>query len=153
MAVSHAFTQRRQLGMAGRVAKVIRLAFEAGRISSLLGLEGVLRSALRADLCLRGWQWADANQAAVNIVAVAHSLLGAERPDWYEGQPEYVVSDGLLIERTRCKLCHRPLPEERRKYCSQICGSADSHRLVRVRAASDKMVADMAVHEARRAQI
>tara|TARA_R110002049_G_scaffold160685_3_gene325666 strand:+ start:550 stop:966 length:417 start_codon:yes stop_codon:yes gene_type:complete len=137
--------------MAGAVAQVIRLEFEAGRISTLYGLEGVLRAALRSSLCLLGWHWGDAQQAATDIVGAAHSLLGAERPDWYEGQPEYVVAEDLLIERTRCRRCHKPLQGNCRKYCSALCRSGHHHALNRIREASAEMTIDMVVRSVWRA--
>lgn len=138
------FNRRRKNAIAGEVAGVIRLSFQAGEIASLFGLEGPLRSAMRADLCLRGWHWNDADQAARDVVAVAHSLLGAERPDWYEGQPEYVIAAGVLIERTRCAWCHKKLPEGRPKYCSDICRAAQNAEMNRRRALSDVEAANRA---------
>lgn len=130
---------------------MIRLAFAAGRISTLFGLEGVIVAALRSDLCLRGWRWREAHDAAANIVNIAHSLLGAERPTWYEGQLEHVIAAGLLIERTRCKRCHGALPEGRRKYCSTVCRSSDHSALATLRGASADRAADLAVKTARSA--
>ena len=144
-------THRRRLIMAGQVATVIRLTFAAGRISTLFGLEGVLIAALRSDLCLRGWRWREAHGAAANIVHIAHGLLGAERPSWYEGQPDFVISPGLMIERTRCKRCHRPLPEGRPKYCSDLCKSAENHMICNLRNATAEVAADRAIKAARRA--
>ncbi len=145
MGVVQTFTRRRQTTIAGDVAGVIRLAFAAGEIASLWGLEGTLRASLRADLCLRGWQWAVADQTARDIVAGAHRFIGAERPSWYEGQPEHVISEGTLIERTRCACCHKPLPEDRKKFCSSICYTSHKHRLSRRRAVADDKGAEMAI--------
>lgn len=144
-------THRRRLVMAGQVATVIRLTFAAGRISTLFGLEGAIVAALRSDLCLRGWRWREAHGAAANIVHIAHGLLGAERPTWYEGQPDFVISPGLLIERTRCKRCHRPLPEGRPKYCSNACKSTDQKAIAAIRDATSEVAADRAVRNARMA--
>ena len=135
--------------MAGQVATVIRLTFAAGRISTLFGLEGAIVAALRSDLCLQGWRWREAHGAAANIVHIAHGLLGAERPTWYEGQPDFVISPGLLIERTRCKRCHRPLPEGRPKYCSNACKSTDQKAIAAIRDATSEIAADRAVRNAR----
>ena len=145
MSICTTFTRRRQLSMASRVATVIRLAFAAGRISTLFGLEGTLKSALRADLCLRGWHWDDANQAAGNIMSAAHGLLGAERPSWYEGQADYVIAEGLLIERTRCKRCHKTLPEERPMFCSFLCKASHHNHLANVRNASADNAVDIVI--------
>lgn len=145
MAAKRNLSRRRQLGMAGELAKVIRLAFAAGEISSLWGLEGTLRASLRSDLCLRGWSWPVANQTACDVVAGAHGLLGAERPDWADAQPEYILAPGVLIERVRCQRCHKTLPEGRPKFCSDICRRGYHLMLHRVRAASDRDSADLAI--------
>jgi hypothetical protein len=142
-------SRRRRVGIAGEVAGVIRLAFEAGEISSLFGLEGVLRASLRSDLCLRGWHWHEAQRAAADIVNVAHGLLGAERPSWNEGQADFVTAGGTLIERTRCKTCHKAMPEGHLKYCSKGCASADHHRIASRRNAAADEYAGQAVSLAR----
>lgn len=145
MGVVQKFTRRRQNTIASEIAGVIRLAFASGEIASLWGLEGTLRASLRADLCLRGWSWSVADQAARDIVAGAHRLIGAERPDWYEGQPEWTIEAGTLIERTRCVRCHKPLPEGHYKYCSGLCSAAHHMRQSRIRHAEGERAAEMAV--------
>ncbi|WP_139816221.1 hypothetical protein [Planktotalea arctica] len=145
MSAHASFSKRRKLGMAGQIADVIRLAFADGQISSIFGLEGVMRASLRADLCLRGWRWLDADQAARDIVSGAHSLLGAKRPDWYEGQPEYVIAEGVLIERTRCKRCHKKLPENHYKFCGDVCRKSYHSVLFNLRHASELYAADLAI--------
>ena len=145
MGVVAKFTRRRQLGIADEIARIIRLAFEAGEIASMLGLEGPLRASLRADLCLRGWHWMDADRAAIDIVASALRFLGAERPDWYEGQREWTIEAGTLIERTRCARCHKKLPEGNFKYCSRLCNTGHANRRHALRTVADGKAADMAV--------
>lgn len=127
MADSGRPSRRDRQRMAGAIAKVIRVAFTEGWISSLFGLEGALRAAVRQDLCLNGWRWSEANETAVEVVHSAHVMLGAQRPSWYEGQLEWTISEGLLIERTRCVNCHKRLPEWHHKYCGNLCSNA--HRL------------------------
>jgi hypothetical protein len=139
------FTRRRKTTIAGDIATVIRLAFLAGDIACLFGLEGPLRASLRADLCLRGWRWIDADQAARDIMAGAHRIAGAERPDWQEGQPEWVIREGVLIERTRCIKCHKPLPEENYKFCSRLCGDAHQHRMAELRKGSEDTILTIAI--------
>lgn len=139
------FNKRRKNTIAGDIASVIRLAFQAGEIATLFGLEGPLRASLRADLCLRGWKWSDADQAARDIIASAHRIAGAERPDWYEGQPEYTIREGVLIERSRCIKCHKPLPEENHKFCSRLCGDAHRHRVTELREGGEDAVLKIAI--------
>lgn len=108
------------------LAGVIRLAFEAGATASLWGLEGPLRHAIRSDLCLQGWGWAEADLVAKEILAEAFRAVNAQRPAWNEGQLEWTIEAGTLIERIHCVRCHKPLPEGHHKFCSNLC--AGSHR-------------------------
>lgn len=103
------------------LAGVIRLAFEAGATATLWGMEGPLRAGIRADLCLQGWTWETADLTAREMLAEAFRQVRAVRPTWNEGQPEWVIHEGLLIERTRCVHCGKPLPEENHRFCSDLC--------------------------------
>jgi hypothetical protein len=115
------------------MATLIRLAFDAGAIGSLLGLEGPLRYGIRSDLCLIGWRWRDADLTASDIVADALRRVRAVRPTWNEGQREWTIQAGIMIERTRCIKCHKPLPEGHHKFCSRLCGDAHQHRMALLR--------------------
>lgn len=90
-----------------------------GRACTLFAHEADIRHALRAVLCLQGWGWHTADQVARDVVAAALSKAGAKRPSWDEGQRQ---EQERFIQRTRCVVCHRPLPEERRALCSTMCG-------------------------------
>ena len=116
---------------------VIDLAFNARITATLFGLEGPLRAALRGDLCREGWCWQDADEAAETVLASALEEVGAVRPPWNEGQSEWAISSGDLLERTRCVNCHGPLPEERTKYCSDQCRKTHNLRLMRLREAQE----------------
>lgn len=102
---------------------VIRLAFEAGATATLFGLEGPLRAGIRSDLCRQGWSWKDADSMAREMLDEAFRMVRANRPTWNEGQPEWTIHAGTLIERTRCIRCHAPLPEGHHKFCSSLCGN------------------------------
>lgn len=108
------------------LAGVIRLAFEAGATGSLFGLEGPLRHGIRSDLCLAGWRWADADTMARELMDEAFRAVRAVRPSWNEGQREWTIEAGTLIERTRCANCHKSLPEGHWKFCSSSCASSMS---------------------------
>lgn len=127
------------------IVAVIRLAFAAGATATLFGLEGPLRAALRSDLCLQGWRWRDADTMARFLLEEAFRTVRAERPDWNEGQPEWVISSGDLIERTRCAQCHNPLPEGRPKFCSDGCRNVYHLRLIRRREAQEDLALDLAI--------
>jgi mono/diheme cytochrome c family protein len=137
--------QARFAAIRAELVAVIRLAFAAGATGSLFGLEGPLCAAIRSDLCLQGWRWRDANDMAKLLLSEAFFVVGAERPSWAEGQPEWVISAGNLIERTRCANCHGPLPEERPKFCSDLCKNAHGLRVMRLREAQEDTALDMAV--------
>lgn len=84
-------------------------------------LEADCRHGLRQHLCLDGWSWHEAETAAKEIVDAALNRIGAYRPSWKEGQPEYTQDGVVVFERTRCIRCGWKLPEGHHKYCSSIC--------------------------------
>lgn len=127
------------------LARVIRLAFEAGATGSLWGLEGPLRAGLRSDLCLQGWGWQSADLAARDVLEDAFRLAGAIRPTWNEGQPEWTIEAGTLVERTFCANCRKPLPDGRPKFCSDLCQSAFNRRLNFRKAASEDVAVKLAI--------
>lgn len=72
--------------------------------------------------------------------------LRVTRPDWNEGQPEWVIHAGTLIERTRCVRCHGPLPEGHRKYCGHSCRTAHWMWMGRRKEASAATAVKLAIH-------
>lgn len=134
--------------LAGELAAVIRLAFEAEDTGSLFGLEGPLRHGIRSDLCLAGWRWADADQMARELLDEAFRRARAVRPTWNEGQSEWVIHQGTLIERTRCANCGKRLPRENRKFCSDLCRWSHNTRLSWRRQAAEDQVVKAVTREA-----
>lgn len=134
---------RRYGALVDSLARTIRIAFEAGETGSLWGLEGPLRASIRADLCLQGWKWRDADELSREVVAAAHSRVGARRPSWDEGQLEWTIEAGTLIERTRCIRCHKPLPEGHYKFCGSLCGDAHRHHIARILDSNEEKVLTM----------
>lgn len=131
-----------------RLRCVIRHEFVHGRIATLFALEGPLRHALRGTLCLQGWQWADADLAARHMIEAALVSLGATRPAWNEGQPEWTIEQGTLIARTRCARCHSPLPEGHYKFCSRTCSTVYNSWLSDMRKADETNVIRIAARMA-----
>ncbi len=86
--------------------------------------EGPCRHGVRSALCLEGWPWLQADGAAAEIIAAALSTVGAKRPTWYEGQPEWTQPGALPIQRERCIRCGKRLPEGHFKFCSKDCSDA-----------------------------
>ena len=119
------------------LAALVRLVFQAGETASIFGLEGPLRAGLRADFCLQGWGWTSADLMARDLLAEVFQFVGAARPDWYEGQPEWTINAGTLIERTRCVRCHKPLPEGHYKFCSRLCNTSHASLMYGKRQANE----------------
>lgn len=84
--------------------------------------EGPCRAGIRSSLCLQGWSWQEADDAAALVVAAALHVVGARRPTWYEGQPEWTQPGALPIERERCAFCRGRLPEGHWRFCCRECG-------------------------------
>ena len=140
------FGQSRADALAQRLAITMLSAFAAGHTAYLGGLEGPMQQGLRARLCLSGWKWLDADQAARATVEAALAKVGAERPSWAEGQPEFLQHPGTLIARTRCVVCHKRLTPTQFKFCSDTCGGAHHMRLSRIKAATEGQAVWMAIH-------
>jgi hypothetical protein len=105
--------------------------------------EATCRHAIRSRLCLQGWRWAEADTIAADIVATALRSIGAQRPAWKEGQPEYTQDGFAPILRTRCAHCGRPLPDSdgtRRIHCSSVCANVRRSRLAAIRRADEDAV-------------
>lgn len=130
--------------LADELARVIKLAFAAGDTGSLFGLEGPLRAGIRSDLCLAEWQWETADLMARDLLAEAFRRARAVRPTWYEGQPDWVIHEGLLIQRERCVKCGKQLPDGHKKYCSNLCADAHHHQIAEIRKGSEDVVVKIA---------
>jgi hypothetical protein len=97
--------------------------------------EAACRHGLRRALVAMSWKWAIADTVAADIVAAALRDIGAKRPTWYEGQPEFTRT---VQERWRCanKKCGKPIERESDQvmlYCGEPC---------RLRAKSERQAAD-----------
>ncbi|WP_096785873.1 hypothetical protein [Rhodobacter sp. CZR27] len=128
-----------------RMAIAMLTAFAEGRAASVFAYEGPFRHGIRATLCLQGWRWASADEAAAALVGAALDRIKAKRPDWNQGQPEWTVEGGALIERTRCIRCGTPLPDGHHKFCSSLCGAAHHAKVARIKAARDGEAAEVAI--------
>lgn len=93
---------------------------------SVFAFEGFMRHGLRSGLCLRGWSWADADDMAAEVVRSALDQIGAKRPTYQQGQPEWAQDGVVLVERERCIRCGWALPEGHWKFCSRRC--LDAHK-------------------------
>lgn len=106
--------------------------------SSKFEFEASCHSGIRQSLCLQGWSWADADLAAADVVGSALNQIGAVRPTWYEGQPEWTQPAYSPVERVLCERCATRIPHGRgdgtgtaARYCSDLCSRAartDRHK-------------------------
>jgi hypothetical protein len=86
--------------------------------------EGRTVAGIRSALCLKGFPWSQSHEEAASLVLEAFRRMGAARPSWDEGQPEY------LIPAENCKYCGEAFSEEelaglrRPLYCSIACARA-----------------------------
>ena len=139
------FNRDRRRHLVERVAKIMREARDTGEAATLMSLEAPIRHGLRSKLCLAGWGWQEADDIARDIVDGALRHVGARRPTWAEGQPEWGQQGaGALIERTRCVRCHVRLPEGHTKFCSDLCASAHHMRIARRQQATEARAYDFA---------
>lgn len=109
----------RQRVLVDRIAVIMREAEPTH-----FAVEGPCRAGIRRSLCLQGWTWAGADTVAAEIVLSALNRVGAKRPDWYQGQPEYTQPGALPILRENCVRCARPLPDGHRTFCGPVCAQA-----------------------------
>ena len=107
-----------------RVRQVADVLREFPRDGSAFRYEAACTHGIRRQLCLNGWYWADAQHEARQLVQGALDIMGARRPPAYMTQPEYALREHQLVERTRCRRCGNPLPDDgqrQRKFCSDLC--------------------------------
>lgn len=112
-------------------------------VSSKFEYEASCRHGLRAALCLQGQTWRDADKLAVQVVELALHRIGAARPSWAQGQPEY-----RDYERFFCRNCGRRMETLGRMYCDDHCKDAAASRANWGRIAEDTAVARLAFRAA-----
>jgi len=86
--------------------------------------EGPCRAGIRSALCLQGWRWRTADDAAAEIVESVLRQVGAIRPTWKQGQPEWTQDGVMAVEYEHCRNCAKPLPEGHFKFCCAPCSWA-----------------------------
>ncbi len=81
--------------------------------------EGEIRAGLRSALCLEGHGWHPSDHESEGLLATAFTKMGARRPTWLEGQPEY------LVPSENCIRCGGELDDETMtrasRFCSETC--------------------------------
>lgn len=84
--------------------------------------EGACRHGLRSALCLQGLTWARADDLAAKVLSEALRSIGAHRPLWHEGQPEFTRIGGRMFCANEA--CQKPIERESFQvlaYCSEQC--------------------------------
>lgn len=121
----------------------ITKVFEGG-LPTVFEPEGACRHGLRSSLCLQGWSWSDADHCATQIISTVLRKLGAIRPTWQQGQPEWTQDGHAPVERQRCAVCGNPMEPSHhtspRIYCSDVCRTAAYRE--RARATREKQTRD-----------
>jgi len=128
--LAHARGRQLTVGTRSRYIRALVPIMRRGE-PTIFALEGPFRAYVRARLCLKGWHWRAADDAADDVVTAALNRAGAQRPPWKEGQPEWTQDGAVLQERTRCVNCGAPLPEGHRKFCGTLCGDSFHQRVYR----------------------
>lgn len=113
----HYIPKEFRLRLINHIASVLKLGEP-----TVFAFESACRHGLRTQFCNTGWPWDIADETAARIVSAALAQIGARRPTWEQGQPEWAQYGVVLFERTRCVTCGNKLPEENKKYCSPHCG-------------------------------
>ena len=80
--------------------------------------EASCRHGIRTTLVLQGNPWEPSDAEAASIVTQALDRIGAVRPRYLEGQPEFTLAPGH-----QCQRCGAPLADDagHRRYCSSNC--------------------------------
>lgn len=111
------FTGEKRKSAAARVMDVLR-----DWRSTPFEHEAAVRAGIRASLCLQKHPWQVADNEAAALVEEALHLLGAKRPTWLQGQPQYTIP----VES--CQNCGGPLDADdtanHRRFCSPECTAA-----------------------------
>lgn len=121
--------RRRQLQLGSGNEKLITAVasvLHLGR-SSRFQFEASCRHGLRKEFCLNGVSWLKSDERAAAVVREALHQIGAVRPTFSQGQPEWTQDGVYLIEYRYCVHCGKPIEVEPthngkvRKYCSSNC--------------------------------
>jgi predicted nucleic acid-binding Zn ribbon protein len=124
----------------------VAFILDGGRASKFQ-FEGACRAGLRSRFCLSGSPWAEADKNAHLIVVLALHRIGASRPTWQQGQPDY---DERTQERWFCSVCGGRIESDTRwKWCSDECKAVAVQRSTESRMRADAQAARAAFWAAR----
>lgn len=105
--------ERERRALIGETAEILATA-ELSKFEH----EASCRHGIRTTLVMQGNAWTLSDEEAASIVTQALDRIGAVRPHFLEGQPEFTLSPGH-----QCQRCGAPLGDEagHRRYCSRGC--------------------------------
>ncbi|WP_062225652.1 hypothetical protein [Aureimonas frigidaquae] len=129
-AIRRAAEQKRALGER-KTAAMVETIIPILRIGqpTMFQFEGTCRYAVRVLLISRGFTWADADANALEVVRIALGKIGAKRPSWLQGQPEYREPDPTSWRHRHCAGCGGILEEfHRGTHCCEECASITRKR-------------------------
>lgn len=110
------------------IVAVVWADWRDGVIPTVFAYEGMITASLRSGLCLQGWAFRDADEAARNVMQEALRTMGAARPRWLEGQREWTDAGVIRETRLHCANCGGPLEEGQKTWCSRTCYNAQLMR-------------------------
>ncbi|MBG0802125.1 hypothetical protein IYW40_11635 [Methylocystis sp. H4A] len=111
--------RHRRITIRDRLAAIMRRAEPTP-----FAVEAPCRYGVRVALILQGWRWPEADAEAALLTQAALQLIGAKRPTWMMGQPEYCQDGVMAVQRERCVRCGKSVPDDRRLFCSDLCAKA-----------------------------
>jgi hypothetical protein len=136
-----------------RLARLAATVLDSGRP---FALEGWCRHILRVRFIHDGEPWAVADRLAETVVRRALDIIGARRPSWYEGQPEFTRTRGsgrLYCQNPECgKPIERVSTQNHLAYCSEACRLEAKTRRHYSEHRTDRVASAQARRDRRRAQ-
>lgn len=105
--------EKERRGLIGQTAEILATA-ELSKFEH----EASCRYGIRTTLVLQGNPWQASDDEAASIVTQALDRIGAVRPMFPEGQPEFTLSP-----KHQCQRCGAPLSDDagHRRFCSEEC--------------------------------
>lgn len=132
--------------MVGKIMDVLR----DWRLSPF-EFEGSTRAGMRAALVTDGHGWEKADDEAASILEECFRLMGAKRPTWLQGQPEYAAG------REYCIGCRGPLDAEAIangwRFCCHECASTTRNNRPEIYAFASQMARHASYYAAAKASI
>jgi len=125
------------------MATVSRRDWRDGVTGSLFAYEGLFIAMLRSRLCLTGWPWPVADQAARDVVGEALRKAGAMRPSVEDAQYSYGNREIFHLRKEYCATCGGDIPTQRVKFCCDACYRASKAPATWVQLAHERQTCEV----------